>query len=415
VRITLVHGTWGRLALPRPWRSGKRTPFWFDQDSRFSEQLRSELQRNGFSPYITGFPWSGTNSIMHRDRGAEDLAKYLREEHLRFPMSLQVVIAHSHGGNLALRALVRLVDLAPTLPFLVTLATPFVSVVPADLDPKRTKSTNAALFAGLLIIFLLALPRIFGSLVDASFLAFFVVVLILAIVWLPLVKSLYAKRQKIAKLVEATATRTISLHESFKLLVLRSIDDEASLTLAAGAIGNRLARVMFFTLTRVLVLYANVFCFTFIAFFVFAYVSNFFGASTGAEAIFKGVFGLPGVQAIIGPSSIDLFFAIPILGLALLGVAGLCKCVYGRELALGSTSCVINSQSVPDKMAGELTVTTLSENIEPRRLRHMIYDDRQSAAVIAEWPGKQAMKLRTEFRTEIVGLVRSRASVSCRN
>jgi hypothetical protein len=62
-----------------------------------------------------------------------------------------------------------------------------------------------------------------------------------------------------------------------------------------------------------------------------------------------------------------------------------------------------------DKMAGELTVITLSAKIEPRRLRHMIYDDQQSAAVIAEWLGQQAVKLRTQFRTEIVGLIRSRA------
>ena len=98
IRITLVHGTWGRLIIQRPWRTGNNSPFWFDKQSPFSERLRSELQRKGLSTIITTFHWSGANSILHRDQGAEALAKHLIEERLSSPSSRQVVIAHKPEG-----------------------------------------------------------------------------------------------------------------------------------------------------------------------------------------------------------------------------------------------------------------------------------------------------------------------------
>lgn len=377
LRITLVHGTWARLTLPSPSRSGKRAPFWFEEESSFSGVLCSRLKQKGFSAFVTPFHWSGANSIMHRDQGAEALSKHLHDERQLFPMSLQVVIAHSHGGNLALRALARLGDSTPTLPFLVTLATPFVSVLPVDADRKRTARTENVLLGGWFVFLLLPLLWILYRDAQANepwpsspfVAAYWLTAAFLAGAWVSVVK--HFGEQKILKLVAATSTN--SLNESAKLLVLRTFDDEASLTLAAGAIGNRLARVMFFILT-------NLLYFSFFAAFLFPLAALLILVSAD--------FRIPDWSFLLIPMS---FLIIPLICLVLMGLAGLCRCVYGRELAVVVADCVINSHSVPDKLAGDLTVVTLSESFEPRRLRHKIYDNWQCAMVIAEWLDKQAL------------------------
>ena len=101
--ITLVHGTWGRgLFLPKRHRQDK-PPFWFEEGSPFLTRLRAEL---GDIPHkITPRLWSGANSIFVRDKTAHALAERLSAEHAEHPDATQLVIAHSHGGNIALRAL----------------------------------------------------------------------------------------------------------------------------------------------------------------------------------------------------------------------------------------------------------------------------------------------------------------------
>ncbi|ARP99670.1 hypothetical protein CAK95_11670 [Pseudorhodoplanes sinuspersici] len=262
------------------------------------------------------------------------------------------------------------------------------------------------LFAGLLVLFFLILP--FISRLEASSWSFYGVALGLAIVCLPFIKSLHAEKKKINELASATAMAPICLHDSVRLLVLRSIDDEASLTLAAGAIGTRLARVTFLILSRLLIFYNLALIFTCVVLVGFFLASDLMGANEGARALFYYVFDFFGLEEIL-PKVLGFMIGIPITCLILLGVAGLFKCVYGRELAVGTSGCEINSQSVPDKIASDLSVITLSDGVGPRRLRHMIYDNHQSAVVIAEWLDRQAAKLRIRFEAEIVSLIRSRS------
>jgi hypothetical protein len=135
--ITLVHGTWGRGFFPR--RIGKsRRPFWFEGGSPFLARLSDEL--SDIPHKITPLLWSGANSIFERDKTARVLADYLSAEHIEHPQATQLVIAHSHGGNVALRALYHLqkrdasqLDGADSAnPLVVTLATPFIEVHQAD-------------------------------------------------------------------------------------------------------------------------------------------------------------------------------------------------------------------------------------------------------------------------------------------
>ena len=137
--ITTVHGTWGRGFRPRPQRDNRR---WFGEESPFVDRLIQEL---GDIPHkITPLLWTGANSIYERDETAHVLAERLSAQHAEHPQATQLVIAHSHGGNIALRALYllrkrdasRLCGAEILTPLVVTLATPFIEVQPADLGNR---------------------------------------------------------------------------------------------------------------------------------------------------------------------------------------------------------------------------------------------------------------------------------------
>ena len=153
--ITLVHGTWPRGLLPRiflfkkrVWelarlqRPGPPPPFWFEEGSPFLTRLNTEL--GDISHKIWPLPWSGANKVFVRDETAHRLAEHLSAEHAERPQATQLVIAHSHGGNIALRALHHLrqrfdshlqgADAAN--PLVVTLATPFIEIHQADLGER---------------------------------------------------------------------------------------------------------------------------------------------------------------------------------------------------------------------------------------------------------------------------------------
>src|SRR5262249_60744241 len=98
--IILVHGTWGRGIFPKIsdlkrrylFRGSKR---WFEDGSPFHERLKA------LGWPITAFPWSGANSVHARDSAARKLSDQLRKD-LAAPGATFVIIAHSHGGNVAL-------------------------------------------------------------------------------------------------------------------------------------------------------------------------------------------------------------------------------------------------------------------------------------------------------------------------
>jgi len=110
--ITLVHGTWARRAR------------WTRPDSRLCRALREGLPHLLFERFI----WSGSNSITSRESAARGLAEHLRRLVSRFPTANHYVIAHSHGGNIAMYAL-REDDLRDRVG-VVCLSTPFLHVRP---------------------------------------------------------------------------------------------------------------------------------------------------------------------------------------------------------------------------------------------------------------------------------------------
>ena len=114
--ITLVHGTWGD------------TKGWVARGSF----LRRELERQLGSVAFRRFSWSGANTHAARIAGGANLARFIRDGHAESPDARHVIIAHSHGGNVALYAL-RDPAAREVVSSIVTLATPFIHANPRAL------------------------------------------------------------------------------------------------------------------------------------------------------------------------------------------------------------------------------------------------------------------------------------------
>lgn len=118
--LTLVHGTFSPNAA------------WTQADSIFFQSLKQRLKGETLHRRIT---WQGllgscaNNGHDYRIAGAKTLVKALKKSFAEFPDAEHWVIAHSHGGNVALYAL-RDPEVAQRLDGIVTLAAPFIQCKP---------------------------------------------------------------------------------------------------------------------------------------------------------------------------------------------------------------------------------------------------------------------------------------------
>lgn len=109
--VLLIHGTF----------SSPQTPF-------FTE-LRSALTTAFPSAQIESPPWSGGNNLESRYAAELQLLRSLRQKRGKRVL----VIAHSHGGNIAYRALTRLSNRrSPIVLGLCTIGTPFIEMTAAE-------------------------------------------------------------------------------------------------------------------------------------------------------------------------------------------------------------------------------------------------------------------------------------------
>ena len=113
--VTLVHGTFARGAA------------WCHPTARLCSAIASALK--GTVQFRT-FQWSGKNTNQARLAAADELASFLEEGLSAYPKSQHVIVAHSHGGNVALYALRQLAR--PEIS-LVALATPFIEATPRSI------------------------------------------------------------------------------------------------------------------------------------------------------------------------------------------------------------------------------------------------------------------------------------------
>lgn len=137
--VTLVHGTFARGA---PWASDENAV------------IRTRL-REAFPSRVTvrQFDWSGRNSHAARLEAGAALAEDQAALAASNPEMPRFVIAHSHGGNVALYSLREASE--RTLPAgIVTMGTPFIACEPRDVAASapilRLALPALALFAGIL-------------------------------------------------------------------------------------------------------------------------------------------------------------------------------------------------------------------------------------------------------------------------
>lgn len=116
--VTLVHGTFARDAP------------WTHPDSKLSVALRTALDGGTL---IESFDWSGRNSHAARAVAARDLVERLRDRIAAHPDAVHHIVAHSHGGNVAMHAL-RRPDLQSRVSSVVCLGTPFIHAEPRALE-----------------------------------------------------------------------------------------------------------------------------------------------------------------------------------------------------------------------------------------------------------------------------------------
>ena len=125
--VTLIHGTWAQNAP------------WTQSGSPLREALRSKLGETTFR----AFQWSGENSFAARSAAAEGLKDFLFEGIEQSPEDKQAIIAHSHGGNVALEALNNF-EAAERVDAVVCLATPFITTRQRQFGPHSQIAVGLA-------------------------------------------------------------------------------------------------------------------------------------------------------------------------------------------------------------------------------------------------------------------------------
>jgi pimeloyl-ACP methyl ester carboxylesterase len=275
--IYLINGTWAwglfRSILshfhnPRAPRA-HRPAIWSDTDSPFARKLACSLPKG---TRILTFPWTGYNSARGRSEAAELLSSVLNNESQ--PMTSPVfLIAHSHGGNVALEACSKS---GVKVAGIVTLATPFLSVSRRSLSEherrvmERFRTLVLQLFYWLLIALLFY--ALYSSVTMAKiqfnsrwpidkillpFVAFGAVVCAewLRKRWLPKlfqasfghVDSGWSRFRRWRKAFIKTQTKP---HAEVPILAVHATGDEASNLLLLGQFFNVIQRLLFRIISR---------------------------------------------------------------------------------------------------------------------------------------------------------------------
>ena len=357
--IILVHGTWGRGFFPEISDLRRRYLFlgnkrWFEEGSQFLAGLDAALKSASLDWPIRAFLWSGANSVHARASAAKELSDQLTKD-LQDPDATAVIIAHSHGGNVALRALQHLDSMADRIR-VITLATPFLRVYARKVSGLPS-SANILLWVGITAILILISigVLVFTGIARGSYFAGFALGLSLAAVAAgALIVSGLNKLFVAGKVAETIAKAADYQKAAPRMLVLRGVDDEASLSLAAGSIGSRLSYLSLVVVLPLLFLIA------------------FLSALVVAWVVDSRFFNIIAVVCILGG---PLSLVLP----------GVFKSAFGREFLLNAIGCDIAANSIPDTVNKVEAKTLPPEAVPFLQLRHGIYNHPDCVDEIVRW------------------------------
>jgi pimeloyl-ACP methyl ester carboxylesterase len=209
VTVTLVHGTFAKCAA------------WTQEGAPLCVELQ---ERFGDSIVVDRFCWSGDNTVFARLIAGAELAKHMDRVKERYPSAKHYIIAHSHGGNVALYAAER----AAQVDGVISLATPFFHASPRDDALMGTAAIRRGMAgATSFIVFLAATPMSWKTwLIITVF--YSVVCALLGAVVSGLMGMFFRTSERLARFVTAKVPRK-TLFCAF-----RGTGDEASLGLSAG-------------------------------------------------------------------------------------------------------------------------------------------------------------------------------------
>jgi len=217
--VTLVHGTWAPKA---PW-------------TQEGSYLRAALTKSfGESVIFRPYSWSGGNSFGARSSAAEGLRTFLKEGLKDYPESRQLVVAHSHGGNIVLYAL-RDKELAQSIDSVVFLSTPFIIAQPRQFGPNSKLVTELAvvmvsLLAGLAVGITLA--TVLNAAASYWAIVFLIVTALVAWAAWKMLNMLGGLWNKYAT-AWAEDVKVVPPDSNTKLLVIRPTGDEVADVMAS--------------------------------------------------------------------------------------------------------------------------------------------------------------------------------------
>lgn len=388
--VVLVHGTKVRLFG----RELLAPPTWTKPDSLFRSSLAGIL---GEKPLFVEFEWSGANTHRARISAAGRLADLLRQLRREHAAAMIVLIAHSHGGNVALYAMRQLgtAGAVPRHPVdgLVCLGTPFLRARLRDLTSVFRRFWASLPWA--VSFALVALIPLLGYLSEQVGLtppwaAIVVGVLATVIIWQLggewLLKRYFTAQKEDALMLKAQRLATaVDCHLAFNtppILVVKSDRDEAKLwlTLLDRSVsvlsGERLLQ---WTTKAVL-------AGTWLASRGVAW------AISAAAAILLHVLGAAEDSA----KTVRIFVYAPMLALIVLSLSHSMLFVaivlvlrgstlaFGQSLFLSLVASVSARDHVSDENHPEVRVITLT--LPPRVFHHTsFYIDRQTIEAIGTW------------------------------
>lgn len=269
--VVLVHGTYAREAA------------WTKPDSALSTALMAA------GCAVAPFAWSGRNSHRARTQAADDLAEHLRGEIASNPKGRFWVVAHSHGGNVALHAVAELRRSQRTPPRISTIAfaTPFIHS--RDRKPPGWLMFVLLLFGPLLLLAAAekigAGPRSFMDWLLTVAGGLFAVTLLLCAAGAVLHGGVGDRRA----LVKAVHAPVVGQNELF---IVRSAGDEASGLLTTGQFIGWVSGVLCRPLANLL-FWAAIILFTHVSVIVSAVLGLRFGLT-----VMLDVFPLPGYAVV---------------------------------------------------------------------------------------------------------------------
>jgi hypothetical protein len=391
LRVLMVHGTWAR-GFFRPTPCNPKSPRWFEQGSAFSTTLLKLIEGLGVHPTLEEpLLWSGRNALLHRAEAAQRLADRLKA----MPPVPCLVVSHSHGGNVVLRALDELDGEHIERLRVVTMATPFVELF---LPKPGARNYERLQLAALLLLAAIQIVNIRWIVPGVPFLLSTAVAAVLGVIFAMVFSAERSETQAILRYEACLATRLKVGAGYFQFkdrvphtLIVRGVEDEASLLIASAAalgrvvqIGRDISHRLWHMKFRALWIGAGVLAASILV--LLAY-----GWAYGPEALFGS--SIPHRIRVFGLVSSALLVGVPsaLSGLAVLARMG-CGIAAGREL-FWLPNLEVSTSTAPDMNFGLFAnwrramrvVTVPRQGRVLQHIRHSIYNDPDVFVAMMPW------------------------------